>query len=279
LKFGIVYPNKGEYVDPKLAMQAARLAEECGFEFFLTWDHYMLPNENSMFDAWSLLSYLAGGTSRIRLGTCVTPIPFRPPAMLAKIVASLDSLSDGRVILGVGAGWHRPEFEAYSAWDDGKTRVAKTREGLELMTRLWTEPSVNIHGRFYRVIDAALEPKPRRKPYPEMWFGTTGPEMLKLASRFGSGWIPTMISAKEYRGHKEKLSGLIAARERRGKKKDFSYVYNLFDPLMDARSYARSIEEFSEAGCDRYAINWKYEKEFVLERIRWFAREVKSAWD
>jgi alkanesulfonate monooxygenase SsuD/methylene tetrahydromethanopterin reductase-like flavin-dependent oxidoreductase (luciferase family) len=275
LKFGIVYPNKGEYVDSELAMETARVAEECGFEFLLTWDHYMLPDDNRMFDAWSLLSYLAAGTDKIRLGTCVTPIPFRSPAMLAKIVSSVDNLSNGRVILGVGAGWHRPEFEGYSVWDDAKTRVAKTREGLELMMKLWMEPSVDFHGRFYNATDAVLEPKPKQRPYPEMWFGTTGSTMLKLASRLGSGWIPSMISAEEYRGYREMLSSLVAAR----KKKDFSYVYNLFDPLMDAKSYEVSIEEFSAAGCERYAINWRYEKESVLDRIRWFAKEVKSAWD
>ena len=128
LKFGIVYPNIEEYVDPELATRFASLADELGFEVLLTWDHYMYPDSDRAFDAWVLLAHVAAKTEKIRLGTCVTPIPFRSPAMLAKMVATLDVLSKGRVILGVGAGWHRPEFEGYSVWDDDGTAYRRRRK-------------------------------------------------------------------------------------------------------------------------------------------------------
>jgi len=99
-------------------------------------------SNNSTLETWVTLSYLAGKTEQIRLGTLVTPIPFRPPGILAKMLSTLDILSKGRVVLGVGAGWSQPEFEGYSEWDEPKIRVDKTKEGLELMIKLWTQDEV-----------------------------------------------------------------------------------------------------------------------------------------
>jgi probable F420-dependent oxidoreductase len=275
LRFGIVYPNIEEYVDPDLATRCASLADELGFEVLLTWDHYMYPDSDRAFDAWVFLTHAAAKTERIRLGTCVTPIPFRSPGMLAKMVATLDILSKGRVILGVGAGWHRAEFEGYSVWDDdGGTRVSKTKEGLELMTKLWTERSVDFDGRFYKAKGAILEPKPVQKPYPPMWFGSTGPRMMGLASEYGQGWIPTKVTPQEYRAG---VSGLTEKLGTTRDERDFSFVYNLYTPLQTAQEYATSIQEFEEAGCGYYLVNWKYGKDVLLERLKWFAKEVMGS--
>ncbi len=274
MKFGIVYPGSGEHVDPELAVRCALLAEELGFEHFLTWDHYMYRASNRSFDAWVFLTHIASRTERIRIGTCVTPIPFRPPGILAKMVATLDMLSKGRVILGVGAGWHRPEFDGYSVWDEDGTRVSKTKEGVELMTRLWTEPSVDFEGRFYRAKGAVLEPKPIQKPYPALWFGGNGERMSRLAAKYGNGWIPTMISPAEYRAGVSRLSeGLRAARREKG----FSFVYNQYDPLQTVKEYDDSIQGFKDAGCELYIVNWKYKSDDCLGKLKWFAREVKGS--
>jgi len=179
----------------KRIIECAKLADEVGIDFLLLTDHYMTLASNQTVDAWTTLGALAVETKRIRLGTCVTPIPFRPPQLLAKVVATVDQLSNGRVILGVGAGWHRPEFEAYSIWDDDKVRVAKTREGIELIRKLWTsDKPVNFEGNYYKVMGSVLEPKPVQKPYPPLWFGTTGAYMLKLAARYADGWVPPVPS-------------------------------------------------------------------------------------
>lgn len=165
----------------KLPFKVAKKAEESGFDSFMTYDHYMLPSCNKTYKAWILLSAISGITKKIRLGTVVTPIPFRPPGMLAKIVATLDFLSNGRVILGIGAGWHRPEFEGFSEWTDSSERVSKTEEGLKLMIELWTKEKVLFKGRYYRALGAAvIDPKPIQKPYPPLWFGTTGKKCLNL---------------------------------------------------------------------------------------------------
>ena len=103
MEFLLIYPVTRDYLDKDLIRNVAVAAEKAGFKAFLSWDHYMLPDGPDTLDAWSILGYLAGQTFSIKLGTVVTPIPFRPPPQLAKIVSSVDLLSGGRTILGVGA--------------------------------------------------------------------------------------------------------------------------------------------------------------------------------
>jgi len=133
-----------------LTDQAVQLADKLGFWGAVIPDHYMWaeafgqPQKDSTVESWIALTYLAAKTQNIKLGTTVTPIPFRPPAMLAKMVSTMDVLSSGRAVLGVGAGWSQTEFEGYSTWDDPKTRVDKTKEGVELILQLWQKPKVDF---------------------------------------------------------------------------------------------------------------------------------------
>jgi alkanesulfonate monooxygenase SsuD/methylene tetrahydromethanopterin reductase-like flavin-dependent oxidoreductase (luciferase family) len=169
-------------------------ADELGFDGALMPDHYMWgtmggrltrPDRFVTLETWITLSYLLAKTEQIKLGTLVTPIPFRPPGIMAKMVATLDNLSNGRVIFGVGAGWAQEEFDGYSVWDSDKVRVDKTQEGLELMLRLWTEDEVSVEGPNYTAKNAVIEPKPVQKPYPPLLFGGSGNRMLTLAGRYG----------------------------------------------------------------------------------------------
>jgi alkanesulfonate monooxygenase SsuD/methylene tetrahydromethanopterin reductase-like flavin-dependent oxidoreductase (luciferase family) len=169
-------------------------ADRLGFDAALIPDHYMWgdmggmmhrPDSNVTMESWITLTYLAAKTEQIHLGTMVTPIPFRPPGMLAKMISTLDVLSNGRVIAGVGAGWSQVEFEGYSEWNGSKTRVDKTHEGLELMLELWTKDKVDFEGKFYKAKGAVLEPKPVQKPYPKLLFGSRGSRMLALSGTHG----------------------------------------------------------------------------------------------
>jgi len=182
------------YANTAHILEAVTTADRLGFSGALMPDHYMWGPRGGMhlrqnpyetLETWTTFSYLAAKTEQIHLGTLVTPIPFRPPGMLAKMLSTLDVLSNGRVVLGVGAGWSKVEFDGYSKWDGAKTRVDKTQEGLELIIRLWTEDKVNFNGRFYEAKDAVLEPKPVQKPYPKLLFGGTGKRMLRMAGRYG----------------------------------------------------------------------------------------------
>ena len=268
MRFGVVFPAYGPYCNREFAERFVAEAERRGAEAVLVWDHYMLPYGNQTFDAYILLSYLAARTSRIRLGTCVTPFPFRNPAMLAKMIATLDALSQGRTIVGVGAGWHWPEFDAYSTWDDAGVRVKKTEEALKLMTRLWTEAEVNFEGEFYSAKGAVLEPKPVQKPHPPLWFGTTGKIMLRLAAEYGGGWIPTDISLGEYEKYAKLLRNLLPD-EKKG-----TFVFAAQDwPVGDL---SKRIEAYERAGCDLYFAVIPQDDKKAMELLKLLARTFEG---
>lgn len=234
MDFGVVMQSSWSAKD---LVSSTVLAEGEGLDFVLVSDHYLTPSTRSSVDTWTALAAMAARTERIRIGTCVTPIPFRPPQMLAKVVSTVDQISDGRVILGVGAGWYRPEFDAYSVWDEGRVRAAKTVEGLDLLKRLWTaEEPFDFSGRYYRAKGAVLEPKPVQRPHPPIWFGTSGRYMLKMARKYASGWVPPLpgISMDAYREVAAALEG--------------SDVKIKFNGTCD--QIAENIEAFAELGCD-----------------------------
>ena len=196
-------------------------ADRLGFDGALMPDHYMwgemrgghkMPNAYSTLETWVTLTYLAGKTENISLGTLVTPLPFRHPGVLAKMLSTLDILSDGRVVLGVGAGWSQVEFEGYSEWGGPKYRVDKTIEALDLMIRLWTEDEVTFKGVFYDVKGAVLDPKPIQKPYPRLLFGSTGDRMLKLTGEYADiCFIPPWV-AHNYETIKSKVEDRALSR-------------------------------------------------------------------
>ena len=259
MRFGAVFPAYGSYCDREFAEKIAVEAERRGIDAVLVWDHYMLPYGNRTFDAYILLSYLAARTSRVRLGTCVTPLPFRNPAMLAKMAATLDVLSGGRLIIGVGAGWHEPEFRAYSEWGDPSTRVGKTEEALELMIQLWTKNEVSFSGRFYSAEGAVLEPKPVQRPHPPLWFGTFGRRMLRLAARYGSGWIPVDISLGEYKIYAKFLRRAVGGR------KDF--VFAVVDWPAFGSELVERVRGYAGVGCDYYCAVLHEDEKKALEQL------------
>jgi alkanesulfonate monooxygenase SsuD/methylene tetrahydromethanopterin reductase-like flavin-dependent oxidoreductase (luciferase family) len=179
-------------------LEAVKEADSLEIDGFVLPDHYMSVQGNETLEAWVTLAYFAAVTRHIRLGTLVTPIPLRPPQLLAKMVSTVDVLSGGRSFLGVGAGWSRGEFEAYSRWDEPKVRVEKVDEGVTLIKKLWTEPCVNFEGKHYRAKEAVLLPKPVQKPHPPLLFGGKGPKMLKLAGKYADICLITEENPKEF---------------------------------------------------------------------------------
>jgi F420-dependent oxidoreductase-like protein len=183
-------------VRPQMGMSYARLvelaqaAEEAGFEGFFRSDHWrpMAGPDVPATDAWTTLAGLARETRRIRLGTLVSPITLRGPYELAKIVATVDEMSDGRVELGIGAGWLEREHEPIGiALPPVGERFGRLEEQLAIIHALWTESSVSFEGRWYRLRDAALEPKPVQRPYPPIIVGGTGrPRGIAIAARWSS---------------------------------------------------------------------------------------------
>lgn len=144
-----------------LALETAKLSENLGLYALFVNDHYMKPQDNNIPEAFLMLTAIAIQTKRLKIGTAVTPIPFRPAPQTAKVVATLDNISKGRFLFGIGAGWNQTEFEGYgSEFLPPKERVSKTIEGIRLMKRMWTEDEITFQGRYCQVKGAALLPKP-----------------------------------------------------------------------------------------------------------------------
>ena len=139
--------------------RVAVAAEEEGFHSLLVWDHYLVPNGPDTLDAWNLLSYVAGITSSIRLGTVVTPIPFRPPAQLAKIAATVDVLSNGRLDFGVGKGYRPNEFDGFCIPIEEATE--RFEESMELLRKsLSSNERFSFHSKRWNFENIVVEPPP-----------------------------------------------------------------------------------------------------------------------
>src|SRR5215213_3164217 len=155
-----------------LLRRIATVADQGGFDVLWVEDHSRLPAEeihasegepdrDESLEAWTTLAYLAAVTSRVRLGTEVTPVTLRHPSHLAKSVATLDVLTGGRVVFGAGTGWYKPEYRSHSVpFERRDERFAKSCEAIDVMQALWRQPRVDYDGRFYRLTGGYLAPKP-----------------------------------------------------------------------------------------------------------------------
>ncbi len=192
LQFGIsIDPAVGREDD---AFARARIADEHGIDLITVMDHPYLPG---LYDAWTLMTALALRTKRVHIGANVLNAPLRPPAMLAKAVATLDRLSGGRVELGIGAGGYREEIVALGGPDAAPgARYAAFKESLEIIRGLWdsTGEPFSYDGQYYRLVGAKFGPVPTR-PIP-IWTGAVSPRMLRLTGQLAdgllvsSGWVP-----------------------------------------------------------------------------------------
>ena len=170
MRYGVWVPNFGEYGDPRTLMALAADAEVAGWDGFFLWDHVLRAETVPIVDPWVALSAAAVKTERIRLGTLVTPLPRRRPSKLAREVASLDHLSGGRVILGVGSGSPpEPEFARFGEDPDPRVRAAKLDEGLEVLAGLWSGKPFRYEGKHYRVEGAEFLPTPIQSPRVPIW--------------------------------------------------------------------------------------------------------------
>jgi F420-dependent oxidoreductase-like protein len=176
-------------------------AERDGFDSFWVMDHfYQLPAhgavEEPFLDAWTVLPALAAVTSRIRIGAMVSPVAYRNPALLARMAASLDHISGGRMNFGFGAGGFKPEYEAYGYEfiEKASIRLAQMKEALQLILGLWEHTPFTFHGEYFHVENAILEPKPLQKPHPPILIGGVGPRItLRMIAEMGDAcnlWGP-----------------------------------------------------------------------------------------
>jgi F420-dependent oxidoreductase-like protein len=205
MKFGIrntsfVYPGGTGNIWEDTCAHIQR-AEQDGFHSVWVMDHfYQLPAHGSVeepfLDAWTVLPALAAATSRIRLGAMVSPVGYRNPALLARMAASLDHISNGRMNFGFGAGGYRPEYQAYgfAFVEKPSIRLAQMKEALQLILGLWTNSRFTFHGNYFDVEDAVLEPKPLQQPHPPILIGGVGPKVtMRIIAELGDAcnlWGP-----------------------------------------------------------------------------------------
>jgi len=205
MHYGYIATNFDYCGDARTLVDLARIAEDSGWDGFFTWDHIQSPHGEPAADPWVAFGAIAATTERIRFGPMVTPIPRRHIAKLAREAVTLDRLSGGRLILGVGAGgaeW--PEYTAFGDFGDAKTRAAMLDEGLDVLARLFTGEAVDHRGEHYTVVTDGFAPS-EQKPRIPLWVAATWPH--KKPFRRAARWDGV------YPMHKETMSGHVFTRE------------------------------------------------------------------
>ena len=204
-------------LDPVAAVDAAVEAERLGFDSVWTADHLMHGYNGGIMEGWTTLSVIAGKTSRVQLGTIHLAQPFRAPALAAKMAATLDAISGGRLIFFYDCGWQEPEVRAYGLeWPDEEERITRMDEGLTLIDSLWrAEEPLSFDGRYFETHEAECRPKPTQKPRPPVWLGESRTELWNdTIVRHADGWNSTPASPTRLA---EKLTGISEACRRIGR--------------------------------------------------------------
>ena len=205
LKVGLILPETERQMNGGSArwsdlVEMARLGEEIGVDSLWFTDHliHRVPGEEprGMWECWSLMSALAAITERAEIGTLVLCSSFRNPALLAKMADTVEEISGGRLILGVGAGWNKPEYDAFGYPFDHRTD--RFAEALVILTSLLREGHVDFEGTYYTARDCELRPRGPRPSGPPIMIGASeaGPRMTELAARYGDGWNTWFSSTK-----------------------------------------------------------------------------------
>lgn len=203
MRFSVNIPNFGDFADPRNVATVAAAAEQAGWDGLFVWDHVLHRGHQGrpFGDPWMLLTAAALATSRIRLGTLLTPVPRYRPQQLARQVATLDRLSDGRLVFAAGLGGPvEDEYRAFGDTTEPRVLAERLDEGLELLERFWSGEPVRHSGRHYEAHDVTLLPATAQRPRPPVWIGGFWPRRapMRRAARW-DGAVPLFESARH--GH------------------------------------------------------------------------------
>jgi probable F420-dependent oxidoreductase len=195
-------------IDPDAIKAFVQRAEELGFDSL--WTQESIIGRQRQLDSIELLTFAAACTRRVRLGVAVLLLPLRAPVPLAKTLVTLDQLSAGRLIVGLGLGNPSPTSTAFGV--DLASRLPRFREALSVLKALWTEDSVTIQGDYWQLNDIAMQPKPVQQPHPPIWFGVHHPNALKRTVRYADGFIGAGgTSTAQFASEAEELRHLLEA--------------------------------------------------------------------
>jgi probable F420-dependent oxidoreductase len=254
MRFALFAINFGACADPDTARRVAVAAEQAGLDSLWTGEHVVLPDpqvppspsppEVPFLDPVVALAYVAAATTRIRLGTGIIILPQRNPVVLAKELASVDVVSKGRLIFGIGAGYLKPEFDALGAPFDHKS--ARTIDFLEAMLALWTMEKPAYEGRFVRFAGVQAFPRPVQRPHPPIVMGGHAPEALRRAVRHGHGWYGFALDPD---ATAQCLEGLRAAEREHGRPAHLGPLEISITPA--ASIAAETVRRYADLGVHR----------------------------
>ncbi len=310
MEFGFYLPNHGPNARPEPLAAIARRGDELGYYCMVAGDHILVPEAiespypytvsgaftggegGEYLEQLTLLTYLAGITKRIRLVPSVMIVPYRPPLLAAKILATLDVLSQGRLTLGVGVGWMEEEFLALGA-PPFAARGAATNEYLRAFVELWTSDNPSFDGKYCRFSNIQFLPKPAQKPHPPIWVGGQSRAAIRRAAELGNRWHPVgAIPAVPLEPEElaEKVALLHRYAERAGRdpaQLDVAMKTPLYDTgngggprrrfSGDPHQILQDIQTYSDAGVSHIIVDIRGEGlNQALERLDWFARDIMA---
>lgn len=207
MKLGICVPHYGRPIEVDRMLAVARRADEAALDSIWVTDHVIVPQDvdviyrEHMLDPLAVLPWLAGVTERIQLGTSVVILPYRSPIPVAKLLASVDVLSGGRLIVGAAIGWMEGEFEALGV--PFRERVSRSEEALELFRALWTTERPDLQTARHRLSGVQVSPMPLQRPRPPLWIGGGSDGAYRRVARFGDGWHATSLTPDAFRQGKQ----------------------------------------------------------------------------
>lgn len=219
MKVGVNVINFGPGATPEALGRWAEVAEGLGYQLVMISDHVAVTPDVAerfpapLYDPFTTLGWIAARTRRVEIGTTVIIVPYRHPLETARMAATLDRLSGGRLIFGVGVGWARREFEALGVPFERRGAIAD--DYLAAIVALWTQDVASHEGRFARFRDVHTAPRPLQAPHPPIWVGGSSDAALRRAVRFGQGWHPMRVRVDWLRD--EGLPRLRAIAEKEGR--------------------------------------------------------------
>ena len=313
MRYGFYLPTRGRTATPEALDALVQRGEALGFASVMIADHIVFPTaidskypytvsgvfpgQGDALEQLTLMAYVAARSRRLRIVSSVMILPYRNPLATAKMLATVDVLSGGRVTVGVGVGWLREEFEALAAPDFDR-RGSVSDEYIRIFRTLWTESPASFDGRFYRFKDLQCLPHPVQKPHPPIWIGGHSSAALRRAARLGDGWHPVganpaiPLRPAELRASLDELHRLAEAAGRDPRSITISFkapVYDATQAIMgpggERRAFTGTPEEVVEdiAAYGRLGVSeliFDFRSESLaesLDRMERFAAMIKPA--
>jgi probable F420-dependent oxidoreductase len=314
MHYGFYLPTRGQTTTPDDVTTLVQHGEAYGFHSVMIADHIVFPTDihsrypytvsgafpghGDAMEQLTLMAFVAAKTTALRLVTSVMILPYRNPVLTAKMLATIDVLSHGRVTVGVGVGWLREEFEALEA-PDFTRRGAVSNEYIRILKTLWTQDPATFSGEFYQFQALHCLPHPVQKPHPPIWIGGHSPAALRRAARYGDGWHPVGANpAVPLRPHELEvalgdLKRLTEAAGRDPEALTISYKAPLYDVSLTAERQAAlerrpfsgttaqivaDIATYSRLGVSELIFDFRSESQSEsLERMEHFATVIKPA--